>query len=141
MLKYQGGDMDHRRRERLIERAWILKAISHPTRLFVVEELFDGEECVSSLAEAGGFGLTALSYHLQRMKNAGVLSGHRLKNQIYYSLSREAIRALREIGSGVETVFSEKTRRQKALCRTSEIELAKERRLRRPGHRILRGRF
>ncbi len=53
-------------------RAKIIKAIAHPTRLFIVEELEKKEKCVNELTEMIGADMSTVSKHLSVLKNAGL---------------------------------------------------------------------
>ncbi len=67
-------------------RVRILKALAHPTRLFLVEELAAGERCVCDLTERIGDDISTVSKHLSLMRAAGVLSSERRGQQIFYRL-------------------------------------------------------
>ena len=56
--------MDAKIRARHQARAKILKALAHPTRLFIVEELVGGEKCVCELQEMIGADMSTVSKHL-----------------------------------------------------------------------------
>jgi len=129
--------MDERRKERLEEVARILKSISHPVRMFVVEELAGGRKCASDLAEKAGIGLPALSYHLRLMREADVIAAHRDRKWILFSLRNGTVQALDRLRNSLETVLSGKTRRLKTLCRTASQSVPKERRRSRASSRFL----
>jgi ArsR family transcriptional regulator len=64
----------------------ILKALAHPTRLFLVEELAERERCVRELTERIGDDISTVSKHLALLRDAGVLSSERRGQQIFYRL-------------------------------------------------------
>jgi DNA-binding transcriptional ArsR family regulator len=68
--------------------AWaeIIKALAHPTRLFIVEELSKGERCVCELTRMVGADTSTVSKHLTVMKNAGIVSDEKRGTQVYYNL-------------------------------------------------------
>ena len=70
-------------------KADILKAVSHPTRLAVVELLGrQGERCVCEIAEVvGGGDRTTLSKHLAILKAAGMLNDRKEGLKVFYSLN------------------------------------------------------
>jgi ArsR family transcriptional regulator len=70
------------------ERASILlRALSHPVRLQIVEALaHDGEACVCHLEWALGQRQPQVSQHLMRLKEAGLVKGRRDGLNIFYSL-------------------------------------------------------
>ncbi len=67
-------------------RARIIKAMAHPTRLFIVDELARGERCVCDLAEMVGADVSTVSKHLSILRNAGIVTDERRGNQIFCSL-------------------------------------------------------
>ena len=57
------------------ERAWLLfLALSNPTRIRIVELLFDGERTVGDVAEEIGIGQSGASQHLALLARAGALT-------------------------------------------------------------------
>ena len=68
--------------------AWakIIKAMAHPSRLFIIEELHKGERCVGELTEMIGAAFSTVSKHLSVLKNAGLLFDEKRGNSIYYTL-------------------------------------------------------
>jgi DNA-binding transcriptional ArsR family regulator len=54
-------------------RARIMKALAHPSRLFIVDELSRGERCVCELTEMIGADVSTVSKHLALLKNAGIV--------------------------------------------------------------------
>jgi len=67
-------------------RAEILKALAHPTRLLIVDELSRGERCVAELTELAGADMSTVSRHLAQLRTAGILQDERRGACIYYSL-------------------------------------------------------
>ncbi len=72
--------------QQLKARADVMKALGHPTRLFMVEELAGRELCVAELTELVGADMSTVSRHLSVLKTAGVLEDERRGNCIYYRL-------------------------------------------------------
>jgi ArsR family transcriptional regulator, arsenate/arsenite/antimonite-responsive transcriptional repressor len=68
--------------------AWakVIKAMAHPSRLFIIEELQKGERCVGDLTEMIGADASTVSKHLSVLKNAGLVSDEKRANSIYYTL-------------------------------------------------------
>jgi len=66
--------------------ATILKAISHPSRLLMLEEIAKKTTCVSDLTIAVGADTSTVSKHLSIMKNAGIIESKKNGNQVFYSL-------------------------------------------------------
>lgn len=88
-------------------RAKIIKAIAHPSRLFIIEELAKKERCVGELTEMIGADASTVSKHLSVMKNAGLVTVEKRGNSIFYSLRIPCI--MQFIGC-VEDVLSNNAR-------------------------------
>jgi ArsR family transcriptional regulator len=67
-------------------RARILKALAHPSRLFMVDVLSRGERCVRELTKMVGADMSTVSKHLSVLKAAGILADEKRGMQVYYSL-------------------------------------------------------
>jgi ArsR family transcriptional regulator len=78
--------MDATIKARYKDRAKIIKAMSHPTRLFMVDELSKGERCVCELTEMVGDDISTVSKHLSVLKNAGIVADEKRGMQVFYSL-------------------------------------------------------
>jgi len=78
--------VDKKTKSRLQARARIIKAMAHPTRLFIVEELAQGERCVCELTEMIGADISTVSKHLSVLRNAGIIADERRGAQVFYSL-------------------------------------------------------
>jgi len=68
--------------------AWakIIKAMAHPSRLFIIEELSKHERCVGELTAMIGTDASTVSKHLSVLKNAGLVIDEKRANSIFYSL-------------------------------------------------------
>ena len=67
--------MDAKTQAKYEARADILKALAHPTRLFIVDELSrNGERCVCDLTEMIGVDMSTVSRHLALLKSAGIIA-------------------------------------------------------------------
>lgn len=66
--------------------ARIIKALAHPTRLFIVDELSRGERCVCELTEMIGVEMPTVSRHLSQLRNAGILEDEKRGAQVFYKL-------------------------------------------------------
>lgn len=78
--------MDPQRSARLAARARVIKALAHPTRLFIVEELSAGERCVCELTEMIGADISTVSKHLSILKGVGIVADDRRGTQVFYRL-------------------------------------------------------
>ncbi len=67
-------------------RAKVVKALGHPTRLFIVDELSRGERCVCELTEMVGADVSTVSKHLAVMRSAGIVLDDRRGQQVFYRL-------------------------------------------------------
>jgi ArsR family transcriptional regulator len=66
--------------------AEVFKALGHPTRLWIVEQLADGEHCVCEFVEAVGADFSTISKHLSILKQAGIIEDDKRGKQVYYTL-------------------------------------------------------
>ena len=66
--------------------ARIIKALAHPTRLFIVDELSRGERCVCELKDMIGVEMPTVSRHLGVLKDAGILEDEKRGLQVFYRL-------------------------------------------------------
>lgn len=72
-----------------------LQAIAEETRLHLVRMLAGGERCVCELQEdLGGAAQSRLSFHLRKLKEAGLVSDRRDGRWVYYSLVPGALEEL-----------------------------------------------
>jgi len=78
--------MDAKVQARLQARAKIIRAMAHPTRLFIVDELSRGERCVCELTEMIGADMSTVSKHLSVLKDSGVVQDDKRGSQVFYSL-------------------------------------------------------
>lgn len=69
----------------------LLKSISHPKRLEIIQLLRDKEFSVSEIQSMLGLPQANLSQHLQILRDAGVLSTKKQGKNIFYSLSHPNI--------------------------------------------------
>lgn len=66
--------------------AEIFKALGHPTRLWIVTQLADGERCVCEFVEAVGVDFSTVSKHLSVLRQAGVIADDKRGKQVFYKL-------------------------------------------------------
>ncbi len=79
--------MDSHQRAKYEALAGILKALAHPTRLFIVEELArEGPRCVCELTEMVGADMSTVSRHLALLKKEGLVSATKQGPMIFYQL-------------------------------------------------------
>lgn len=67
-------------------RARVIKAMAHPSRLLIIDELSRRERCVCDLTEMVGADTSTVSKHLSILKNAGIVEDERRGSMIFYRL-------------------------------------------------------
>ena len=77
---------DTKTRARYKAQAQVFKALAHPSRLLMVEELAGGERCVCELAELVGAEMPTVSRHLAQLRNAGIVDDEKRGAQVFYRL-------------------------------------------------------
>ena len=104
--------MLQKRKAHLEARARVLKAMAHPTRLFIIEELEKEERCVCDLTAMIGADISTVSKHLSVLRQAGIVLDDKRGNQVFYRLRVPCI--LNFFGC-VESVLENQVRSQAAL--------------------------
>ncbi len=104
--------MDIQTRARFSARARVIKALSHPSRLFIVDELSRGERCVCELTELIGADTSTVSKHLSILRNAGIIRDDKRGTQVFYQLTMPCV--LRFLDC-VETIMQENAQAQMSL--------------------------
>lgn len=79
---------------RAAEASRFLRMLANEKRLLVLCRLLDGEVSAGTLAEAVGLSQSALSQHLTRLREDGLVSTRRDSQTIYYRLSDPRVAAL-----------------------------------------------
>ena len=105
--------MDAKTQAKYEARARIIKAMAHPTRLFIVDELArNGERCVCELTEMIGVDMSTVSRHLATLKAAGIIADDKRGAQVYYSLRVKCVLSFFEC---VEAVLKRNARQQQGV--------------------------
>lgn len=78
--------------EALLQR---FQAVAEDTRFDIVRLLSGGERCVCELQEELAAAQSRLSFHLRKLKDAGVVSDRRDGRWVYYSLVPDALEQMR----------------------------------------------
>ncbi|MGQ9573973.1 MAG: ArsR/SmtB family transcription factor [Thermoguttaceae bacterium] len=95
--------MKRKNRARYEARAAVVKALAHPARLMIVDELSEHpQRCVCELTELVGTDLSTVSRHLAVLRNAGILKSRKEGTTVYYRLR---VRCIPEFFEGVESVL------------------------------------
>ncbi|HSH46768.1 MAG TPA: metalloregulator ArsR/SmtB family transcription factor [Longimicrobiales bacterium] len=71
------------------------QAIAEETRLRIVRLLSTGERCVCEIQDDLGAAQSRLSFHLRKLKDAGVVVDRREGRWVYYSLVPESLDEMR----------------------------------------------
>ncbi len=76
-------------------RAKVLKALAHPARLKIVDELSEHDEvCVCDLTDAVGSDMSTVSRHLAQLKNAGIVESEKQGQMVFYRLRVKCLTSL-----------------------------------------------
>ena len=91
--------------KRFKAQAAVLKALAHPARLLMVDELSRGERCVCELAELVGARMPTVSKHLSLLKHAGIVDDEKRGAQVFYRLQTPCVmnffRCVSDVRTGV----------------------------------------
>lgn len=72
-------------------RARIMKALAHPSRLFIVDALSRGERSVADLTRMIGADISTVSKHLAVLRNVGLVRDRKRSRHVFYSLQAPCI--------------------------------------------------
>ena len=100
--------MDKKVQAKFEARARIVKALAHPTRLFIVDQLSRREYCVAELTEMVGSDMSTVSKHLSVLKSAGIVRDEKCGAQVIYHLRVPCILKFFDcVGEVIQTVAGE----------------------------------
>jgi len=102
--------MNESERLRSEARAEVLKALAHPTRIFIIERLQSQPHCVCELTDMIGADTSTVSKHLAVLKGAGVVTDRKEGTTVYYSLTCDCVESIIE---GVERVVRSRFEKQR----------------------------
>jgi DNA-binding transcriptional ArsR family regulator len=111
---FSGVNMNSRQQAKYKAKAKIIKALAHPTRLFIVDELSKGERCVCELKEMVGADVSTVSKHLSVLKDAGLVTDDKRGMQVYYDLKCKCIT---QFFNCVEAVLMNKAKEDLAITK------------------------
>lgn len=77
--------------------AKVFKALSHPIRIKIVQNLLIGEKCVCELLQFVEFSQPNLSQHLKILKEAGIVEHRKVGANMHYRIKNEYVKALLNI--------------------------------------------
>lgn len=69
------------------KRTEFMKALAHPTRLFIVDFLVKGEKCVCEIVEQLDVDISTISKHLVILKNAGIVEDDKRGLKVFYKIA------------------------------------------------------
>ena len=99
--------------KRLYEaKAKVLKALAHPTRLWMAEQLGNGERCVCEFVDVIEVDFSTISKHLSILKQAGIVEDEKRGKQVFYRLKVPCVLSFM---SCVEAVIESQAKAQAAL--------------------------
>ena len=79
--------MDSKRLAKYEARVRVAKALAHPARMLIVDELAEaGERCVCELTEMIGSDMSTVSRHLALLKGAGIVEDEKRGQMVFYRL-------------------------------------------------------
>ncbi len=101
--------MDKKTKELYKAKADVLKALGHPTRLWMAEQLSEGERCVCEFVKEIDADFSTVSKHLNILKQAGIVEDDKRGLNVYYKLK---VPCILNSMSCVEAVLSAKLKSQ-----------------------------
>jgi DNA-binding transcriptional ArsR family regulator len=105
--------MDPKTQAKYEARAKIIKALAHPARLLVVDELSkSGQRCVCELTEMIGSDMSTVSRHLALLKGAGIIEDEKRGQMVFYRLR---VKCILDFFECVESVLACNARSQQEL--------------------------
>ncbi|MGI6417709.1 MAG: ArsR/SmtB family transcription factor [Thermoguttaceae bacterium] len=105
--------MDAKTQAKYEARAKIVKAMAHPARLMIVDELSKrGERCVCELTEMIGTDMSTVSRHLAQLKHAGLIEDEKRGQMVFY---RVRVKCVLDFFDCIESVIKCNARSQQEL--------------------------
>ena len=86
--------------------AKVFQALSDETRLLILEQLKDGEQCVCDLTDVFKTGQSRLSFHLRVLKDAGLILARPEGRWMYYSLNLDGVEELQDVVTSLKAASS-----------------------------------
>ena len=90
-------------------KATILKALAHPVRIWIAEELEQNEKCVCEFVNETNLDFSTISKHLLVLKNAGIVNDEKRGKQVFYSLKFHCVS---NFSKCLTTLIKEQTQEQ-----------------------------
>jgi len=92
------------------------QAVAEETRLAIVGLLSRGERCVCELQAELDAAQSRLSFHLKKLKEAGVISDRRAGRWVYYRLVPEALEEMRSVLGELKPEAGEEWTPERGSC-------------------------
>jgi ArsR family transcriptional regulator len=108
----QGGFMNRDTFHKYEARASVIKAMAHPTRLLIVDELSKQERCVGEITDMVGADTSTVSKHLLVLKNAGLIEDEKRGQMVFYRLKCPCIT---KFFSCIEAMLQDRAKKHIAL--------------------------
>lgn len=83
------------------EAAELLRLLGHEARLMVLCQLVEAERSAGALQEGSGLSQSALSQHLAKLREAGLVSTRREAQTIFYSIADPNVQRVLETLSAI----------------------------------------
>lgn len=77
-----------------VAEAKVLKALSEPTRLQIIDILSCGELCACDILEKLSITQSTLSHHMKVLKECGLVHARKNSTWMHYSISKESFQTL-----------------------------------------------
>ncbi|MCX6984613.1 MAG: metalloregulator ArsR/SmtB family transcription factor [Lentisphaerae bacterium] len=94
-------------------KAGIIKAMAHPVRLMIIDELGRGDKCVCELLPMFKLNQSTLSRHLSRLKKNGIITEKREGVRVIHHLATPCI--LQIFGCVMDAVKDDFNRKSKMI--------------------------
>ena len=104
----------------------LLKALTHPARLAILEILRSGEECVCHMEAALGYRQAYLSQQLAVLREAGIIEDRRDGWNIFYRVIRPEIYAVLDAVNKMAGAKIEGERKTNPTCPCPKCNTVKE---------------
>lgn len=93
-------------------KARVLKALAHPTRLWMAEQLAAGERCVCEFVDVIDADFSTISKHLTVLKQAGIVEDDKRGKKVFYRLK---VPCVMKFMNCVEAVLASQAKEHAAL--------------------------
>ncbi len=94
-------------------KAGIIKAMAHPVRLMIIDELSRGDKCVCELLPLFNIDQSTLSRHLSQLKKTGIITEKKEGVRVIHHLATPCIMQI--FGCVMAVVKNDFKRKRKAL--------------------------